>query len=150
MSVMGRLPSALAGAAAAAVLAAVAVAPALAVPTATTTTTTTTTRYQRPSVDVPSVSPSTIDNRRNCGHSTTATISTGTHGKVNTVTFRVQVAGRTETLSAGGSGSRWQAVLNGESFGYDHGSGTVWADASGPGGTARSGSTNFTVANCPA
>lgn len=149
MSVMGRLPSAVAGAAAAAVLAAVAVAPALAMPT-TTTTTTTTTRYQRPSVDVPSVSPSTIDNRRNCGHSTTATISTGTHGKVDHVTFRVQVAGRTETLSAGGSGSRWQAVLNGESFGYDHGSGTVWADASGPGGTAQSGSTNFTVANCPA
>jgi len=147
---MGRVPSAVAGAAAAAaVLAAVAVAPALALPT-TTTTTTTTTHYQRPSVDVPSVSPSTIGNRRNCGHSTTATISTGTHGKVNTVTFRVQVAGRTETLSAGGSGSRWQAVLDGESFGSDHGSGTVWADASGPGGTAQSGSTNFTVADCPA
>jgi hypothetical protein len=145
---MGRLPSAL-SAGAAAVLAAIAVGPGLARAT-TTTTTTTTTHYQRPMVDVPTVSPSTIDNRRNCGHSTTATISTGTHGKVNTVTFRVQVGGRTTTLSAGGTGSRWQAVLHAGSFGYDHGSGTVWADASGPGGTTRSGSTNFTIADCPA
>ncbi len=148
MSVMGRLPSAL-GVGGPAVLAAIAVGPALARAT-TTTTTTTTTHYQRPTVDVPTVSPSTIDNRRNCGHSTTATISTGTHGKVDTVTFRVQVAGRTKTLSAGRTGNRWQAVLDGESFGYDHGSGTVWADASGPGGTAQSGSTNFRIADCPA
>jgi hypothetical protein len=148
MSVMGRSSSAL-SLGAVAVLAAIAVGPALARAT-TTTTTTTTTHYQRPTVDVPTVSPSTIDNRRNCGHSTTATVSTGTHGKVSTVTFRIQVAGRTKTLSAGGSGSRWQAVLDGESFGYDHGSGTVWADASGPGGTAQSGSTNFTIADCPA
>ena len=148
MSLMGRSPSLL-SAGAVAVLAAIAFGPALARAT-TTTTTTTTTHYQRPMVDVPTVSPSTIDNRRNCGHSTTATISTGTHGKVDTLTFRVQVAGRTKTLSAGQTGNRWQAVLDGEGFGYDHGSGTVWADASGPGGTAQSGSTNFTVADCPA
>jgi|GEM_PF-4387103 len=148
MSVMDRLRSAL-PAGALAVLAVIALGPALARAT-TTTTTTTTTHYQRPTVDAPTVSPSTIDNRRNCGHSTTATISTGTHGKVDTVTFHVQVAGRTRILSAGRTGNRWQAVLDGESFGSDHGPGTVWADASGPGGTARSGSTNFRVADCPA
>jgi hypothetical protein len=116
----------------------------------TTTTTTTTTRPPRPGVYAPAVSPSTIDNRSGCGHSTSATISTGTTGKVDSVTFRVQVGGRTTSLSASGSGSRWMATLSGSAFGSDSGSGTVRATATGPSGTAESGSTGFTVANCPA
>jgi hypothetical protein len=151
MFVMGRSPSMLSTAAAAGVLAAIAVGPALARATTTTTTTTTTTHYRPPSVYTPTVAPNTIDNRRHCGHSTTATISTETQGNADHVTFRIQLGGRTMTLAASGSGSRWQAVLDGESFGYDHGSGTVRADASGPGGNSpESGSTSFTVANCPA
>jgi hypothetical protein len=116
----------------------------------TTTTTTTTTRPQRPGVYTPTVSPSTIDNRGGCGHSTSATISTGTTGKVDHVTFRVEVGGRTATLSATGTGSRWSATLNGGAFYPDHGSGTVRATATGPSGTAESGDTPFTVADCPA
>jgi hypothetical protein len=96
------------------------------------------------------VSPSTIDNRHGCTHATSATISTGTSGKVNSVTFRVQVGGRTTTLSASGSGSRWTATLDGAAFGPDYGSGSVWATATGPSGSARSGSTGFTIADCPA
>jgi hypothetical protein len=147
MSVMGRSPSVL-SAAAVAVLAAIAVAPGLA--TATTTTTTTTTYYRPPTVYNPTVSPSTIDNRRRCGHSTTANVSTGTTGKVTRVTFRVQLGGRTVLLSASPSGNYWHATLNGESFDYDHGSGTVRAEATGPGGMTDSGTSRFTIADCPA
>jgi hypothetical protein len=129
------------------IAAAVAIGPAGAT---TTTTTTTTTRPPRPGVYAPSVSPSTIDNRRGCGHSTSATISTGTTGKVNSVTFRVQVGGRTTTLSASGSGSRWSATLDGAAFGSDHGSGTVRATATGPSGSAESGNGSFTITDCPA
>jgi len=117
--------------------------------TSTTTTTTTTTTAQRPGVFTPTVSPATVANRVGCGGSTTATISTGTTGKVNRVTFRVQVAGRTVILSASGSGSRWSASLNGGSFYPDHGSGTVRATATGPAGSADSGNGSFTVADCP-
>ena len=98
----------------------------------------------------PSVSPSTIDNRYGCGHPTSATISTGTTGKVDRVTFRVQLGGRTTFLSATGSGSRWSATLDGAAFGYDSGSGSVRASATGPGGTAESGGSGFTLADCPA
>ena len=145
---MGRLPSLLGAMSAVAGLAALAVGPAWA--TTTTTTTTTTTRAQRPSVFSPAVSPSTIDNRRGCGHSTMATISTGTTGKVDRVVFKVQVAGRTVMLSATGSGSRWQATLNGGSFSPDHGAGSVRATAYGPSGSAESSAGSFTLADCPA
>jgi hypothetical protein len=145
MSVMGRLPFAGVAVGLAAV---VAMGPAGA--TTTTTTTTTTTRPARPGVYAPSVSPGTIDNRHGCGHSTSATISTGTSGNVDRVTFRVQVGGRTTTLTASGSGSRWSATLDGGAFGPDHGSGTVRATATGPGGSAESGPGSFTVADCPA
>jgi hypothetical protein len=101
-------------------------------------------------VYTPSVSPGTVDNRHGCDHSTSATISTGTTGKVNSVTFRVEVGGRTRTLSASGSGSRWSATLDGAAFGPDHGSGSVRATATGPGGSAESGSGSFTIADCPA
>jgi hypothetical protein len=131
--------------------AALAIGPAWASTTSTTTTTTTTTtRPPRPGVYAPSVSPGTIDNRQGCGHSTSATISTGTTGKVNSVTFRVQLGGRTTTLSATGSGSRWSAILDGDDFGPDHGSGTVRATATGPSGSAESGNGTFTIADCPA
>ena len=111
---------------------------------------TTTTRPRPPGVFAPSVSPSTIDNRSGCGGSTTATVSTGTTGKVQRVTFRVQVAGRTTTLYASGSGSRWTASLKGSAFGPDSGSGTVRAIASGPGGSTESGPAGVTVRDCRA
>ena len=145
MSVMGRLPSAVA---AMAVAAAIAMGPAGA--TTTTATTTTTTRPPRPGVFAPSVSPGTIDNRSGCDHSTSATISTGTTGKVSRVGFRVHVGGRTAYLTASRSGSRWTATLNGAAFGPDHGYGTVRATATGPGGTAESGTGSFTIDDCPA
>jgi hypothetical protein len=66
------------------------------------------------------------------------------------VTFRVQVGGRTTSLYASGSGSRWQATLNGSAFGPDSGSGTVRAIASGPGGSTESGAASITVRDCPA
>jgi hypothetical protein len=135
--------------AAAAGAAALAVGPAWAITSSTTTTTTTTTtRPPRPGVFAPSVSPSTIDNRSGCGHSTSATISTGTTGKVDRVQFRVQVGGRTTFLSASGSGSRWTATLNGGAFAPDSGSGTVRAIATGPSGMAESGGASFTLADC--
>jgi hypothetical protein len=112
--------------------------------------TTTTTRPERPGVFTPSVSPTTIDNRHGCGHSTNATISTGTTGKVDRVTFRVEVGGRTTTVTASGSGSRWSAALDGAAFGPDHGSGSVRATATGPSGSAESGNGTFTIADCPA
>ena len=112
--------------------------------------TTTTTRPRPPKAFTPSVSPSTIDNRPGCGHSTTATVSTGTTGDARKVTFRVQVGGRITTLYASGSGSRWSATLNGSAFSPDSGSGTVRANASGPGGSTESGTTTFTVTDCPA
>ena len=112
--------------------------------------TTTTTRPRPPGVFTPSVSPSTIANRSGCDHGTAATISTGTTGDAQKVTFKVQVGGRTTTLSASGSGSRWSAVLDGSAFGPDHGSGTVRATATGPGGSSESGPGSFTVADCPA
>ena len=111
--------------------------------------TTTTTRPRPPNVSVPSVSPSTIDNRSGCGHSTSATISTGTTGDTDRVTFRVQVGGRTTYLSASGSGSRWSATISGSAFGYDSGSGSVRATATGPGGSTESGAGHFTIADCP-
>jgi hypothetical protein len=147
MAVMGRFSSVV-SAGAGAVLAALAVGPTLATAGATTTTTTTT-RYRPPTVYNPIVTPSTIDNRRRCGHSTTATIATGTTGKVERVTFRVQLGGRTLLLSATPSGNRWQATLNGESFDYDHGPGTVRAESVGPGGMTESGTGSFTIADCP-
>lgn len=112
--------------------------------------TTTTTRARPPRAFTPSVSPSTIDNRSGCGHSTTATVSTGTAGDAKKVTFKVRVGGRTTTLSASGSGSRWSATLNGSAFGPDHGSGTVRATATGPGGSTESGPASFTISDCPA
>jgi hypothetical protein len=112
--------------------------------------TTTTTRPRPPQVFTPSVSPSTIDNRSGCGHSTTATVSTGTTGDARKVTFKVQVGGRITTLYASGSGSRWSATLNGSAFGRDHGSGTVRATATGPGGSTESGPAGFTITDCPA
>ena len=112
--------------------------------------TTTTTRPRPPQAFTPSVSPSTIGNRSGCGRSTTATVSTGTSGKTQRVTFKVQVGGRTTTLSASGSGSRWSATLNGSAFGPDHGSGSVRATATGPGGSTESGPASFTVTDCPA
>jgi hypothetical protein len=112
--------------------------------------TTTTTRPRPPKAFTPSVSPSTIDNRPGCGHSTTATVSTGTTGDARKVTFKVQVGGRTTFLYASGSGSRWSATLNGSAFGRDHGSGTVRATATGPGGSTESGPAGFTVTDCPA
>ena len=112
--------------------------------------TTTTTRPRPPGVFTPSVSPGSIDNRSGCRRPTTATVSTGTSGKVQRVTFKVQVAGRTTTLYASGSGSRWSATLNGSAFGADHGSGTVRATATGPGGSTESGPARITIANCPA
>jgi hypothetical protein len=112
--------------------------------------TTTTTRPRPPGVFAPSVSPSTIDNRSGCGHSTTATVSTGTTGDAKEVTFKVQVGGRITTLYASGSGSRWSATLNGSAFGPDHGSGTVRATATGPGGSTESGPAGFTLTDCPA
>jgi hypothetical protein len=112
--------------------------------------TTTTTRPRPPQAFTPSVSPSTIANRSGCGQSTTATISTGTTGDAKKVTFRVQVGGRTTSLYASGSGSRWQATLNGGAVGPDSGSGTVRAIASGTGGSSESGATSITVRDCPA
>jgi len=112
--------------------------------------TTTTTRPRPPRAFTPSVSPSTIANRSGCGQSSTATVSTGTTGNARKVTFRVQVAGRTTTLYASGSGSRWQATLNGSAFSPDSGSGTVRAIASGPGGSTESGAASITVTDCPA
>ena len=112
--------------------------------------TTTTTRPRPPRAFTPTVSPSTVANRSGCGQSTTATVSTGTTGDTKKVTFRVQVGGRTTTLYASGSGSRWQATLNGSAFGPDSGSGTVRAMASGPGGSTESGNASFTVTDCPA
>lgn len=123
---------------------------ALALLGATAGATTTTTRPRPPKAFTPSVSPSTIDNRSGCGHSTTATVSTGTTGDAREVTFKVQVGGRTTFLYASGSGSRWSATLNGSAFGPGHGSGTVRATASGPGGSAESGAASFTVRDCPA
>ena len=112
--------------------------------------TTTTTRPRPPQAFTPSISPTTIDNRSGCGNSTTATVSTGTTGNAQKVTFRVQVGGRTTTLYASGSGSRWSASLNGSAFGPDHGSGTVRATATGPGGSSESGTASFTITDCPA
>jgi hypothetical protein len=112
--------------------------------------TTTTTRPRPPQVFTPSVSPGTIDNRSGCSHSTSATVSTGTTGNAQKVTFRVQVGGRTTTLYASGSGSRWSATLSGSAFGPDHGSGTVRATATGPGGSTESGTGSFSIADCPA
>jgi hypothetical protein len=112
--------------------------------------TTTTTRPRPPQVFTPSVSPSTVANRAGCGRPTRATISTGTSGQVQRVTFRVQVAGRLTTLYASGSGNRWTATLNGGTFSPDSGSGTVRATATGPGGTTESGQTAITVSDCPA
>lgn len=112
--------------------------------------TTTTTRPRPPRVFTPSVSPSTIANRPGCGSPTSATVSTGTSGDVRKVTFKVQVGGRITHLYASGSGSRWSATLNGSAFGPDHGSGTVRATASGPGGSTESGPANITVSDCPA
>ena len=112
--------------------------------------TTTTTRPRPPKAFTPSVSPSTVANRSGCGQSTTATVSTGTTGDTKRVTFRVQVGGRTATLYASGSGSRWSANLNGSAFAPDSGSGTVRATASGPGGSTESGATSFTVRDCRA
>ena len=112
--------------------------------------TTTTTRPRPPRAFTPSVSPSNIANRSGCGQPTSATISTGTTGDTDRVTFRVQVGGRTTSLYASGSGSRWSATLNGSAFGPDSGSGSIRAVASGPGGTTESGATNFTVSDCPA
>lgn len=138
MSDVGRLPPVLS-------VGAVAVLAALTAVTVGPAGATTTTSAQRTVVYRPSVSPSTISNRANCGHPTSAVVSTGTTGGVDHVTFRVQLGDRTTTLTATGSGSRWQAVLYGESFPYEHGSGTVRADAGGPGGTAQSGLTSFTI-----
>jgi hypothetical protein len=139
MSVMGRLVPAVPTAAATL---------ALALLSTTAGATTTTTRPRPPKAFTPSVSPSTIDNRPGCGHSTTATVSTGTTGEARKVTFKVQVAGRTTFLYASGSGSRWSATLNSSAFGGSHGSGTVRATASGPGGSTESGPASFTVADC--
>jgi hypothetical protein len=111
--------------------------------------TTTTTRPRPPRVFTPSVSPSTIYNRSGCGP-TSAVVSTGTSGDADRVTFRVRVGGRTTSLYASGSGSRWQATVNGSAFGAGTGSGTVRAYASGPGGTTESGNTSITVVDCPA
>ena len=112
--------------------------------------TTTTTRPRPPRVFTPSVSPSTIDNRSGCGNPTSATVSTGTSGDARKVTFKVQVGGRITTLYASGSGSRWSATLNGSAFSPDHGSGTVRATATGPGGSTESGPAGITVTDCPA
>jgi hypothetical protein len=112
--------------------------------------TTTTTRPRPPRAFTPSVSPSTIDNRSGCSRPTSATVSTGTTGDAKKVTFKVQVGGRTTTLYASGSGSRWSATLNGSAFGPDHGSGTVRATATGPGGSTESGPAGFTITDCPA
>ena len=112
--------------------------------------TTTTTRPRPPGVFTPSVSPSTVANRSGCGRPTSATVSTGTSGQVQRVTFRVQVGGRITTLYASGSGSRWSATFNGASFGPDHGTGNVRATATGPGGSTESGPASFTVTDCPA
>ncbi|HVW30910.1 MAG TPA: hypothetical protein VHL53_00095 [Acidimicrobiia bacterium] len=147
---MGRLPSLLGATAAVAGVAALAVVPARATTMFNTTTTTTTTWAPRPYVYVPTVTPSTIDNRPGCSHSTTATISTGTTGRVTRVIFTVEVAGRTIVLSATGSGSRWQATLNGGRFSPDHGGGTVRATAYGPSGRDESSAARFTLADCPA
>ena len=110
--------------------------------------TTTTTRPRPPKAFTPSVSPSTIANRPGCGQSTTATVSTGTTGEARKVTFKVQVGGRTTFLYASGSGSRWSATLNASALGGTHGSGTVRATASGPGGSTESGPAGFTVTDC--
>jgi hypothetical protein len=157
MSGMGRSHSGRAGRAAALVAgclgAALVAGPGLAAARATTappttTTTTTTTRPQRPGVFTPTVSPSTIANRSGCGPGTSASITTGSTGKVDRVTFRVEVGGRTTYLSATPSGSRWSAMLDGNSLYPEHGSGTVRATAAGPSGTADSGDTSFTLADC--
>jgi hypothetical protein len=149
MSDMGRLRSLRA---APVVAALVAVGPGLAARATTapptTTSTTTTTRPPRPGVFTPTVSPGTIANRSGCGPSTSAGISTGSTGKVDRVSFRIEVAGRTTYLSATGSGSRWSANLDGNSLYPDHGSGTVRATATGPSGTATSGDAPFTLADC--
>jgi hypothetical protein len=62
----------------------------------------------------------------------------------------VQVGGRTTFLYASGSGSRWSATLDGSAFGPDHGTGTVRATATGPGGSTESGPGSFTINDCPA
>jgi len=138
-----------AAAAAVAVLAGLAAGPALARAATPTSATTTTSRPRPPTVYNPTVTPNTIDNRHDCGHSRTATISTGTTGKVDRVTFRVELAGRTQLLPANPSGNYWWATLNGDSFNDDHGPGTVRAEATGPGGLTESGPSGFTVAGCP-
>ena len=110
--------------------------------------TTTTTRPRPPQAFTPSVSPSTIANRAGCGQATTATVSTGTTGDARRVTFRVQVGGRTTSLYARGSGTRWSATLNGSAFGPDSGSGTVRAIATGPGGSTESGPAGISIVDC--
>ncbi|HEV8626899.1 MAG TPA: hypothetical protein VG034_20840 [Acidimicrobiia bacterium] len=148
---MGRLfPTAGAGIALARLGGTAAAGLALALLGGTAGATTTTTRPRPPGVFTPSVSPSTIDNQSGCSHSTAATVSTGTTGDARKVTFKVQVSGRITTLYASGSGSRWSATFNGSAFGPDHGSGTVRATATGPGGSTESGPGSFTITDCPA
>jgi hypothetical protein len=112
------------------------------------TSTTTTTRPPEPGVFTPTVSPDTVANHWGCSRPTTATIATGTTGKVDNVTFRVQLGGRTSLLSATPSGSRWSANFDGGTFFPDHGSGTVRAVATGPSGRAESGDAPFTLTDC--
>src|SRR2546423_1575066 len=108
---MGRLfPTAGAGMALARLGATAAAGLALALLGGTAGATTTTTRPRPPGVFTPSVSPSTIDNRSGCGHSSSATVSTGTTGDAQKVTFKVQVGGRMTTLYASGSGRPWSAA----------------------------------------
>jgi hypothetical protein len=149
MSAVGRSPSLRGVSVLATGAVAVVIVVSAAAATTTSTTTTTTTRPPRPGVFTPTVSPTTIDNRWGCDHPTSATISTGTTGKVDRVTFHVQVGGRTSSLSATPSGSRWSARLSSSTFSPDHGAGSVWAEATGPSGTAESGDGHFTVADCP-
>src|ERR1051325_6006466 len=111
--------------------------------------TTTTTGPRPPQAFTPAVSPTTIDNRSGCGHSTSATVSTGTTGNAQKVTFKVQVGGRTTFLYASGSGSRWSATLNGSAFGPDHGPGSVRATATGPGGSTEAGGGGLTLHRRP-
>src|ERR1051325_6200685 len=73
--------------------------------------TTTTTGPRPPQAFTPSVSPSTLDNRSGCGGPTSATVSTGTTGNAQKVTFKVQVGGRTTFLYASGSGGCWLVTL---------------------------------------
>ena len=112
--------------------------------------TTTTTRPRPPGVFTPAVSPQHGRQPVGLRPPTSATVSTGTSGQAQRVTFKVQVGGRITTLYASGSGSRWSATFNGGAFGPDHGSGTVRATATGPGGSTESGPAGFTVTDCPA